>query len=181
LSIIVNIKYFFARLSLRIKPLSEHITKGNPVVSNNGSKLLFFFLNAKEDIISLNRFTDRVKSKYSNVQVVAYSNNSEMEITDEVSGIQVFQLKNFNIFGMPDSEITNWVKKNRFDILMSFADNPDEFGSRIINMINADFKVGRYNKQDIKQFDLTVALKSDNYSNQLDQYFYYLENLNINI
>ncbi len=165
----------------RIRPLTEHSSPGYTVNVDEGSIILLFCITSVEEYHVLKRLAKDFRSKSGNLNFVVFATKPELITENEDTTFSVYSIDDFSYLGIPKAALKKWLGNNKFDILLSFADSECVFCNKLINLINADFKVGKYNERKIRQYDLTIAFDTSDYFKQFDHYIYYLKNLNINI
>jgi len=95
--------------------------------------------------------------------------------------IKIITQNDFGVFGKIEQSLNSWLRSNNFNLLISFAVGNNLFCNKVISEINADFKAGNYSEDNVNLFDLTIKHKTNEYSKQIEQFIFYINNLNINI
>ena len=133
-----------------------------------------------EEITLLSNQMPSIKKHLDVSSLITICNMSNIPLPNENLGIVSLSLNDYNLFSKPKSELNDLVKKNEFDILFSFVNEGNLFYNNLVSSIKADFKVGVYNPDNVKLYDLTIKQESDDIIKQLELITHYLNKLNIN-
>lgn len=175
-----KIKQFSIKFKLGLWPLPEHKPSGKPAIIEGSKILLLFNYSTMEEILLLGDKIPNIKRHLSTSSLITICNMCNIPLPNENLDIVSLSLNDYNLLGKPKLELNDLVKKNEFDILFSFANEGDSLCNNLVSSIKAGFKVGVYNPDNVKLYDLTIKQESDDISKQLELITHYLNKLNIN-
>ena len=96
---------------------------------------------------------------------------SEREIT--------ISLNDFNYLGTFNKGKKGILSRHDFQLLISFVTESSIYLENILNQIKSGFRAGPSMIDSSENYDLTIVHNSEDYKDQLKQFEYYLNNLNI--
>jgi len=165
---------------LKINPLNIHESLGKPVDFSKANIVFFFNCFTVQEIENVTAFLNRNNKIFQIGHVLVYSNLNDNVSSTVHDKIKIITDNDFNMLGNIKQSLNNWLSNNKFDILISFADDCDLYCNRIISNITAEFKAGSFNNENLELFDLTINYSEDNYNKKFEYYAHYINNLNIN-
>lgn len=175
-----KIKHLVSSYIVSIWPHQQHEPHGKPIDIKNDSVLLLFQYFNSNKFKEIENVVKGSQSKFNKPTIAAFSSGNIQFAENKSENILHISDQDFNIIGNPKGKLQKWLSENRFDVMLSFTEVDCLFCNSFINNLEADFKVGIYSKNTVNQFDLTIAHELLKLEDQLDNYIYYLKNLNIN-
>ncbi len=153
---------------------------GKLVNINSANIILFFNCSSLVDLKSIQNFIKSKDVPLNVSKILIYSDIKDIDKNSFSEKIIILSHDDFNVFGCINHKLKEWLVGNKFDILISFADEYFLFCDKIISRISSDFKAGNYHLENVDLFDLTINHDTKDYSKQLELYIHYVKNLNIN-
>ena len=125
-------------------------------LSDVSSTVLFFSINSVDELDVIR--TILRKKKKSRKQLMAFVFFPEYHNLDVVTNKQIvlFNLSDFTLFAKMKDSLRVKLQEISFELLISFVQSPDPFCLRIISEIDAGLKVGVYQSELAKFYDLTI-------------------------
>lgn len=166
----IRVKYFGYEKNIKD---SKHISIANSNV------VMVFCLNKQEDNTVIYEFINGVANEFQNLNFVVVAQSNKFIVNQKNDDVIYISPMDITITGKMNSEKSNWIKNNNFDILFSFNNFQNQFYNNVISMISASLKCGKYHSQQNDIYDITIKHDSRNYSEQLAHYTHYISTLNI--
>jgi len=163
-----------------MKPLPERMPSGKLVSIHSANIILFFNCSSLDELKSIQSFLKSKDTALNVSKVLIYSNLEGIGEGYASEKIIMLSHDDFNVFGCINGKLKEWLIGNKFDILISFANDHYLFCDKIISGISSDFKAGNYHHENVDLFDLTINHDTKDFSKQLDLFIHYVKNLNIN-
>ena|GEM_PF-736655 len=168
----------FIKIRMLIKNIPEHFNNGNHLTMNDSS--IAFVLKVKDfdEYKSISTTLDSIMNKYPRSQFIILSNS---DFSQDLHGkYTLISPKDFDIFGFEKPALSSFLTSNTFDLMISFVKSMKPINKLIISRINSSYKIGLQGIDDIYLFDITIKNDAVDIASQLEQYEYYISNLNIN-
>lgn len=142
---------------------------------------LFFCIQTKDELDQVRVLLGQIKESYQEITALVFSHGHENIDVVTHQSIYLFDFNDFTLFGKKKELLLEKYQKERFELLVSFAFDPDPFCKKLVADINAEFKVGPFNNEMTGIYDMTLAVKPDlfGYMSFFEQVKYYLSILNI--
>jgi hypothetical protein len=168
----------FLRIRMLFINIPEHINSGNHL-KMNGSNIAFIAkVEGFDEYKLISNSLDSILNKYSKSQFIILSNSDFSKDLDD--RYTLISPKDFDIFGFEKPALRSFLKGNNYDLMISFVMSIKPLNKLIISRINSGYKLGLQGIEDINLYDLTINNTATDIESQLEQYEYYISNLNIN-
>ncbi len=172
-----NIQLYFGKRGI--------ISSRKPGVVNDLSKpqkiAMFFCVETKDELDEVRKLLRYLRSEKEKVTAFVFSHSPERVdvITDK--SIFYFDLNDFTLFGKKKDYLQEAFNGERFELMISFLYQPDEFCYKLASEVKAGFKVGPDNPALNDIYDLTLKFDpvKKGYPKYYDQVMHYLSVLKI--
>jgi hypothetical protein len=159
MSLIKNIKHFFANASLK-KQLAgkQRIISPNKFSFYNMKTVgMLFDASNPEDYELVKRYVVYLREHAKKVKVLGYFSSRHIPtLTYSKLEYDFFSSKETNWFGKPTTHIIDNFMEEGFDLLIDLNIH-DHFSLKYVTALsNAKFKVGKYKEEDEKIFDMMI-------------------------
>ena len=142
---------------------------------------MFFCVESKADLDEARKVVRYARKNKEQVTAFVFSYSPERldVITDKA--IFYFDLNDFTLWGKKKDYLQEAFDKERFELVISFLEQPDPFCRKLVSEIKAGFRVGHDNPGSNNIFDLTLKMDSGKkgYLKFYDQVRHYLSVLKI--
>ncbi len=158
----------------------EHKPSGKPV-NIDGKVVLVFNYSTDDELRIINAFVTQAKKHININAVIAFNSTSNKSAVGSDDFIFLANKNDFNLFGRVNKRLNKWFINTNFDLMISFISEGDLYCNKIVSRITSGFKLGIYNHENVKLFDITIKQETNNYNKQLELFIYYVNKLKINV
>ncbi len=142
---------------------------------------MFFCVESKTELDEVRKVVRYVRKNKEQVTAFVFSHSPEKVdvITDK--SIFYFDLNDFTLWGKKKDYLQEAFEKERFELMISFLEQPDAFCYKLVSEIKAGFRAGPDNPGLNSIFDLTLKFDpgEKGYLKFYDQVRHYLSVLKI--
>ncbi len=181
MSLKYKIKQQISEIVLKRKQLADKIPSGKIVDISTAKSVLFFSCSSADELLLIQAFLQKQSYNILIETVLVYCDFMVDEDEKTPDKIKIITQNDFGVFGKIKQSLNSWLRSNNYNLLISFAVGNNLFCNKIISDINADFKASNYSQDNVYLFDLTIKQKAKEYNKQIEQFIFYINNLNINI
>ncbi len=161
-------------------PLPEYKPSGKSPNLSGDRVLLLLTYSTEEELQTIKTFVANAKNHIAFSWALAFNRTMDTISPVNDDGVFLVTRNDFSIFGKEKKRLSKWLLNNDYELLISFDTTNDPFLNGIISKLLSHFKVGIYNRDNYRLFDLTIKQETEAFDKQLELFIHYLEKLNIN-